>query len=80
MTVLKVDMVTIRFDDIRVVSQGDRDPDAEGVEGMSASKIANDFDSFQNGLPRNFKDAKKLYDDVRKNMNVTNKIGQTKKS
>ena len=26
------------FDDIRVVSAGDRDPDAEGVEGMSASK------------------------------------------
>ena len=27
------------FDDIRVVSAGDRDPDAEGVEGMSASKM-----------------------------------------
>ena len=63
------------FDDIRVVSAGERDPDAEGVEGMSASKMRaaaaqGDFDSFQMGLPRNFGDAKKLYDDVRKNMGV----------
>ena len=27
------------FDNIEVVSAGDRDPDAEGVEGMSASKM-----------------------------------------
>ena len=63
------------FDDIRVVSAGERDPDAEGVEGMSASKMRaaaaqGDFDSFVMGLPRNFGDAKKLYDDVRKNMGV----------
>ena len=40
------------FDSISVVSAGERDPDAEGVEGMSASKmraaaVANDFDSFE---------------------------------
>ena len=63
------------FDDIRVVSAGERDPDAEGVEGMSASKMRaaaaqGDYDSFIMGLPRNFGDAKKLYDDVRKNMGV----------
>ena len=63
------------FDDIRVVSAGDRDPDAEGVEGMSASKMRaaaaqGDFDSFQQGLPRNFGDGKKLFDDIRKNMGV----------
>ena len=34
-----------------MVSAGDRDPDAEGVEGMSASKMRkaaaeNDFDTF----------------------------------
>ena len=63
------------FDDIRVVSAGERDPDAEGVEGMSASKMRaaaaqNDFDSFQQGLPRNFGDGKKLFDDIRKNMGV----------
>jgi RNA polymerase sigma factor (sigma-70 family) len=41
---------------IKVVSSGARDPDAEGAEGMSASKmrdaaIANDFDAFKTGLP-----------------------------
>ena len=64
-----------KFDSITVVSAGERDPDAEGVEGMSASKmraaaVANDFDSFQQGLPKGFKDGKKLFDDIRKSMNV----------
>ena len=63
------------FDNIEVVSAGERDPDAEGVTGMSASKmraaaVANDFDSFQQGLPRGFKDGKKLFDDIRKFMNL----------
>ena len=63
------------FDSITVVSAGERDPDAEGVEGMSASKmraaaVANDFDSFKQGLPRGFRDGKKLFDDIRKEMNV----------
>ena len=63
------------FDSISVVSAGERDPDAEGVEGMSASKmrasaVANDFDSFEMGLPRGFKDGKKLFDDIRKGMKV----------
>ena len=44
---------------IQVVSAGERDPDAEGVTGMSASKmraaaVANDYDSFKNGLPKSF--------------------------
>jgi len=64
-----------KFDSITVVSAGERDPDAEGVEGMSASKmraaaVANDFDSFQQGLPKGFKDGKRLFDDIRKSMNV----------
>lgn len=41
---------------IDVISSGARDPDAEGADGMSASKmraaaIANDFESFKTGLP-----------------------------
>jgi hypothetical protein len=41
---------------IKIVSSGARDPDAEGAEGMSASKmraaaIVNDFDAFKTGLP-----------------------------
>ena len=64
-----------KFDRIDVVSAGERDPDAEGVEGMSASKmraaaVEGDFDSFQQGVPKGFKDAKKLYSDVRKYMGI----------
>ena len=41
---------------IKIVSSGARDPDAEGAEGMSASKmraaaIADDFELFKTGLP-----------------------------
>ncbi len=44
------------FDEINVVSAGDRDPDADGVEGMSASKMRKaaaegDFDTFSKGIP-----------------------------
>jgi hypothetical protein len=45
------------FDQIRVVSAGVRDADAEGVSGMSASKMRkavmdNDFASFRRGTPK----------------------------
>ena len=64
-----------KFNTIDVVSAGERDPDAEGVEGMSASKmraaaVEGDFNSFQQGVPKGFKDAKKLYNDVRKYMGI----------
>ena len=64
-----------KFKTIDVVSAGERDPDAEGVEGMSASKmraaaVEGDFDSFQQGVPKGFKDTKKLYNDVRKHMGI----------
>ena len=44
------------FEDINVVSAGDRDPDAEGIEGMSASKLRkaaadDDFKTFMSGMP-----------------------------
>ena len=63
------------FDDIKIVSAGERDPDAEGVTGMSASKMraaasTGDFDSFSQGLPTGFRDGQKLYLDVRKNMGI----------
>ena len=49
------------FDSIKVVSAGERDPDAEGVEGMSASKMRaaaadGDKDAFLTGLPSGFRD------------------------
>jgi len=63
------------FDDIKVVSAGERDPDAEGVTGMSASKMReaaqkNEFEQFKLGLPKGFKDSAKLFSDVRKFMGV----------
>ena len=68
------------FDSIDVVSAGDRDPDAEDVSGMSASKMraaasAGDFNSFKKGVP-NKKIAKKLYDAVRKGMKVNERFEQ----
>lgn len=65
------------FKDIKVASAGERDPDAEGVEGMSASKMRgfasdNDFTSFAQGLPTTMsnRDARKLFNDVRKGMGL----------
>ena len=63
------------FDSIEVVSAGERDPDAEGVEGMSASKMRaaaaeGEFDQFKQGLPAGFKDAKKLFRDVLAGMGI----------
>jgi nicotinamide mononucleotide adenylyltransferase len=62
-------------DGVKVVSAGERDPDAEGVEGMSASKMRsaaadNDFTSFSKGLPSTFRDGKELFDSIRKGMGI----------
>ena len=65
------------FDKIEVVSAGERDPDAEGVEGMSASKmraaaVEGDFKSFRMGTPESLSDAdtKKMFNDIRKGMRL----------
>ena len=63
------------FKKINVVSAGDRDPDAEGVSGMSASKMRaaaqkGDVKSFKTGLPSSFRDTEKLFRDVRRGMNL----------
>lgn len=65
------------FNSIDIVSAGERDPDAEGVEGMSGSKMRkfaemNDFENFKKGVPSKLSDAdaKKLFDSVRKGMNI----------
>ena len=65
------------FDDIKVTSAGDRDPDGEGVEGMSASKLRaaalqGDYDSFKQGIPKSIKDKdlQSLYGTLRTAMKV----------
>ena len=66
------------FDKIKVVSAGERDPDAEGVSGMSASKmrqsaVEGDFKTFRSGIPSslNDKDTKKMFNDIRKGMRLS---------
>jgi len=65
------------FNKIIVLSAGQRDPDAEGVEGMSASKMrdaaaAADFTQFSQGIPRGVSnsDTKGIYNAVRKGMGL----------
>lgn len=59
---------------INIVSSGARDPDADGAEGMSASKmraaaIANDFESFKTGLPAGLQsDAEQVFSAVRQGL------------
>lgn len=66
------------FKDIKVVSAGERDPDEEGVTGMSASKLRNyvargDLKNFKRGVPGNLTDKQKneLFFDVRKGMGLS---------
>ena len=65
------------FDNIRVISAGVRDADAEGVEGMSASKmrkavVDDDFKAFRSGTPKelNDGDTQALFDAVRAGMKI----------
>jgi|TARA_R110000822_G_scaffold152811_3_gene292257 hypothetical protein len=65
------------FESISVVSAGHRDPDGEGVEGMSASKMrtaasTNDFVAFAQGLPKQVSNgnAKKIFNSVRSGMGL----------
>lgn len=64
------------FKNIEVVSAGERDPDADDVSGMSASKlralaVAGDFETFKKGLPSKLKQhAKDVYETVLKGMKL----------
>ena len=71
------------FENIRVVSAGVRDADAEGVEGMSASKMRkavadDDFKAFRMGTPKSLSDAETqgLFDATRRGL----KLGKAKKT
>ena len=68
------------FDSIDVVSAGERDPDSDGVDGMSASKMRalaaeGEFDLFTKGIPtRNDKIRLDLYSAVRKGLGIDEAI------
>ena len=65
------------FKSIKVVSSGERDPDAEGITGMSASKMREmakngDAKNFKKGVPNlSDSDASELFNAVRKGMGIT---------
>lgn len=70
--------------EFEVVSAGERDPDAEGVVGMSASKMraaaaANNFKQFMGGIPSGVSesDAQSLFNELRRGMNVKESVEHT---
>lgn len=67
--------VPFNFKKIDVVSAGQRDPDSEGAEGMSASKMReharnDNYNQFKAGVPNHVPDhhVRKLYKDVKAGM------------
>lgn len=69
------------FDSFRVVSAGGRDPDADGVSGMSASKMRklaseNNFDAFLKGVPSGMPDrtASMMFDDLRAGLSLYEEV------
>lgn len=69
-----------KLNSIKVVSAGERDPDAEGVEGMSASKMraaaaSGDDAAFKSGLPKKLqKLGQEVYDMVRAGMKIAEEL------
>jgi len=66
------------FNNIEIVSAGERDPDADGAEGMSASKMreaaaTGNFEAFVQGVP-NKKLAEKMYQAVRNGMGIKDTV------
>ena len=64
------------YKSIKLVSSGERDPDAEGVTGMSASKMRemaknNDYNSFKKGVTNlTDSDTRSLFSAVKKGMGI----------
>ena len=74
----KYNKVDYNFDRVEVISAGERDPDAEGTTGMSASKMreyvmSNNFDEFKKGVMNGMgdKNAMTLFKDLKKKMGVS---------
>ncbi|MGY8864402.1 MAG: hypothetical protein ACKVJK_02105 [Methylophagaceae bacterium] len=70
----KTGKIPFKFNTLKVVSAGERDPDADGAEGMSASKmrqaaVQGNLKAFAQGVP-NTKLAQAMYDAVRNGMGI----------
>jgi len=66
-----------QFDNLEVMSAGERDPDSDDLTGMSASKqrkaaAENDLETFMKGVPKSLsqKDAEQLFKKIRSSMNI----------
>ncbi len=66
------------YDQLEVVSAGDRDPDSDDVSGMSASKLRlaaaeGDFKKFAKGVPNTMSNQEKmeLFNVLRRSMNIS---------
>jgi hypothetical protein len=73
------------FQSIKVVSGGERDPDADDASGMSGTKMrqaaaADDLETFKSGLPNTANDAlaQQLMNDVKVAMTPTPKVKKAK--
>ena len=71
-----------QFDNVDVISAGDRDPDAEGVEGLSASRLRlaaaeNDYRTFRSAMPDSMRprEVKDLYNTLRMSMGINEEWG-----
>ena len=71
-----------QFNNVEVISAGDRDPDAEGVEGLSASRLRlaaaeNDYRTFRSAMPDTMRprEVKDLYNTLRMSMGINEEWG-----
>lgn len=73
--------IPFKFANAKVVSSGERDPDDEGVAGMSASKLRQlaadgNFQAFKSGVPGNDTLAKQMYNRVRQGMGIQDETNE----
>lgn len=79
---IKYNGIEYDFADIKVLSAGDRDPDADDVSGMSASKMrdfaaGSNLNMFTKGLPSSLQgSAKNIMRDVRKGMDLKHDLSE----
>ncbi len=74
---------SFEFDEFKVVSAGERDPDADDAAGVSSSKMREfvaeqDFENFTRGLPSRAsgRDAVALFESIRRGMNLSEGVFQ----
>ena len=72
-----------QFDNIETISAGDTDPDSDGLEGLSSSRMRlaaaeGDFKTFKAGMPPEMKpkDVRAIFDTVRASMGVQDQVAE----